>query len=241
MKTHELYFYAKSIFLMLSLLVYSSYSTTAQTQPVVSNTEMIGKVQRTGLKTSITFSEKKVENAWKDYLKTFGKVSSSKDELIVGTAKIPKISDKPIRLISKVAKESDNSAYIFCVFDMGVGYITNEDNRYGSAEEFMKDFALKMYRDEYGEQIKDAEKIFTNAQKDEEKLIEKDVDWAKEIQRAKQDITDMENKIQERKAKIVDLEKQIEENIATKKRAAEEKERNRIIVEEMKMKLGEIR
>ncbi len=241
MKKYQFNTFLKSIFLMLPLMVYGSCLSIAQTQVVMPHNEMIGKTQRTGLKTSIDFSEKKVESAWKDYLKTFGKVASSKNELTVTAAKVSQISDKPIRLISKVVKESNDRAYVFCVFDMGAGYITREDRRYELAERFMKDFALKMYRDEYGEQIKEAEKTFANAQNTEKKLIEKDEEWAKEIQKARQSIIDMENKIQEARAKIIDLEKQIIDNKSTKAKAAEEVEQNRIVVEQMKVKLGEIK
>lgn len=241
MKKYQFYTFTKSIFLMLSLLIYSHYSSTAQTQTVVNHAEMIGKTQRTGLKTSVAFSERDVERAWKDYLKNFGRVSSRRGQFTMSSAKIPIISEKPIRIISKVAEESDKSTYIFCAFDMGAGYITNRDSRYSSAEGFMKDFAIKMYRDEYGEKIEDAEKTFANAQDTEKKLIEKDEEWAKEIQEARRDIIDMENKIQETRAKIIDLEKQIIDNRTNKMRAAEEVQQNKIIVEQMKVKLGEIK
>ncbi len=173
-------------------------------------------------------------------MKKTGKVSSSKNIFEVETAKIPSISPQPIRLTSKVVEENNNSSYVFCAFDLGTGYITSADSRYSLAEKFLKDFAVKMYRDEYAEQIAAAEKVLLNSQKNQEKLVEKDADWTKEIQNNQQDIVELEKKIQDKKAKIVELNQQIETNKTTKLRAAEETERARKVVEQMKLKLGTI-
>jgi predicted RNase H-like nuclease (RuvC/YqgF family) len=229
--------------LALSLIGFICSLAPIWAQPsstVSSHNEVVDKVQRTGLKVSIAFGDRKVKDAWESYLKKTGKVSSSKSTFEVETAKIPSISPQPIRLMSKVVEESNNSAYVFCAFDLGTGYITSADSRYTSAEKFLKDFAVKMYRDEYAEQIAAAEKVLGNAQKNQEKLVEKDADWNKEIQNSQQDIVELEKKIQDKKAKIVELNQQIETNKTTKLRAAEETERARKVVEQMKLKLGTI-
>jgi predicted RNase H-like nuclease (RuvC/YqgF family) len=216
------------------------YAQAYKTATVSSHNENIGKVQRTGLKISVAFSEKRVKDAWENYLKKFGKVSSSKGVFEMEVAKIPSISAQPIRIVSKVSEESNSSAYVFCAFDLGTGYITSADSHYGAAEKFMKDFVLKVYRDEYGEQIAAAEKVLNTNIRNQEKLVEKDNDWNKEIQNNQQDIVDLEKKIQEKKAKIVELNQQIETNKTTKLKAAEETDRARKQVEQMKAKLGEI-
>lgn len=224
------------------LIVFSCLGLTingllAQKILISSHSEIIGNIPRTGLKTSIAFSPKKVADAWENYIKKYGKVSSPKGIYEVETAKIPAISDRSIRLVSKIVEEA-NTAYVFCSFDLGAGYISPKDSQYIFAEKFMKDFALKTYQDEYGEELATAEKTFNNAQKNQEKLIEKDTNWAKQTQSMEQEIADMERKIQERKIKIIEVNRQIEENKNTKVKAADEVERSRRMVEQIKVKLG---
>jgi hypothetical protein len=229
-----------NIFFLAFIFLGGYVSAQGYKATISSHNENIGKVQRTGLKTSVGFGEKKVKDAWETYLKKFGKVSSSKGVYEMEAAKIPSISPQPVRIVSKVNEESNSAAYVFCAFDLGTGYISSQDSRYGAAEKFMKDFLLKVYRDEYGEQVAAAEKALNTSIRNQEKLVEKDNDWAKEIQNNQQDIIELERKIQEKKAKIVELNQQIETNKTTKLKAAEETERARKVVEQMKAKLGEI-
>lgn len=230
----------KSFILVFSWFLCSNNFILAQTSYVSSENELINKVQRTGLKTSLNFSSKQVGDAWQNYLKKYGKVSSRRNIYKIDAAKIPDISDRPIGIISKVDQQTDNSAYVFCSFDIGSEYISVGDNRYQAAERFMNDFSLSMYRDEYSKEIADAENTFDDAQKNLEDLIKKEQDWDKNIQSSQKDIENMQNKIQDERNNITKLHQSIQDNQTTKREAAEKVERLRSVVADMKVKLQQI-
>jgi hypothetical protein len=228
------------LYASLGLILAINSLNAQQIVVVTEHTDMVGKISRTGLKTSIGYSEKKVADAWKSYLNSFGKVSASKGIFEVEVAKITAISPQPIRIMSKVVEESNSNAYVFCSFDVGNVYITTKDSRYDAAEKFLKDFVIKMSRDDYSQQVSAAEKTLNESQKNQEKLLEKDRDWAKQVQNSEQDIIDMEKKINDKKVKIAELKSSIEANLITKRSAAEETETARKTLEQMRVKLGAI-
>jgi hypothetical protein len=209
---------------------------------VASGSETVDKVQRAGLKTFVSFDKKKVADAWEEYLRKNAKckTESSKGVITAEKATIPAISNMPIRIISKVDDNGKNEAFVFAAFDVGSGYVTSGDSRYAAAERFMRDFVVKMYRDEYGDQLGNAEKAYLAAQKTQEKLAEKEKDWQKEVVDSNKDIADMQKKIEEKKQKIAELNKQIEDNKINKQKAADETEKTKKAYEQMKAKLGEI-
>ena len=226
--------------------LFVSFSLFAQ-RPTISVTpgsEIINKIQRTGLKTYVSFDDNKTGNAWADYLrknnKGKGRVESSKNTYTMETITIPSISEKPIRMMSVVQQDEKDKSFVFAAFDLGSGYINSADSHYATAEKFMRDFALKMYRDEYGNQLDDAEKAFLAAQKAQQKLADKEQSMQKDIQNSNQDILDMQKKIEDKKQKIADLTKQIEDNKIAKQKAADETDKTKKAFEQMKSKLGDI-
>jgi hypothetical protein len=228
----------KIVYLILVVLALPAF---AQRVGVSGATENIDKIQRTGLKTVIDFDRKKVADAWESYLRKYGKVSSSKNIFTMEAAKITTISDRPVRIVSKVESDGKDKSYVFYAIDAGSAYITSGDSRYGAAEQLLKDFAIKMYKDAYGDQVGEAEKVYNAALKSQTKLTEKDKDMQKDIQNANNDIAEMEKKIEEKKKNITDWTAQIENNKVAKVKAAEEVDRTKKIVDQMKLKMGEIR
>ncbi len=105
---------------------------TAQHNSVQPAEKTVQKTPRRGLQTSIKMDESLVNDTWESYLKKFGRVESSKRVYTMENAKIPALSDKPVRVISTL-EEKEGTCTIFCAFDLGSAYVTSGSSGYAAA------------------------------------------------------------------------------------------------------------
>ena len=230
----------KKNLLIIGFLCFAGYSYGQQIN-IVSANETVEKIQRTGLKVHLNHPESEVSDGWKDYLRKFGKVESSGHNYVVNEGKVSSISNKPVRLVSKVEQDGKNESYVFLAVDNGKDYITAGDPQYLATQQFLKDFAIKMHKNVWGDKVEDAEKIVSTAQRDFDKKVDKDKDLNKAIEKSKQNVIDYQKKIEAEQAKQVELGKQVVENKKAIESSAVELEKAKKEHEAMKTKLGEIK
>ena len=179
-------------------------------QTVLPGSQEIDKAPYQGLYVTTKIDDKYLERYWEQYLKQFGKVSSSRGSVYrVSPASISNISTDPINLASKVSS-SKGISQVFIYLDLGNGtYVTQGSKGYSEAEAFLKQFAESaILQDEARvteEAMKDSEKGFNKLtrngeglKKDIEKATRKLADLNKELEANIKDVataqTDLEAK-----------------------------------------------
>lgn len=188
---------------------------------------------RRGLQTTIRMDAGIATDAWENYLKKFGRVESSRRVYTMENAKIVALSDKPIRIISTI-EEKDGSCTIFCAFDLGTAYITNQHSGYASAESFMQQFVQQVYEAERNEQLKIAEKALAEAQRASEKRTNEGESLVRGQERNRNEKASLQRKLEENKQEAEKLVQDVETNKREQQAAALEVEKKRRAVEEVK-------
>jgi hypothetical protein len=180
----------KAIVLALGLLV--AHFGMAQT--ALPGKQEIDKTQFEGLYITSKIEEKYLANYWENFLKQYGKVSSSRGGVYrVAGATISNISTDAINLASKVSS-SRGISQVFVYLDLGNGtYVTQGSKGYAETEAMLKKFAedAQLYDDSRisEEALKDSEKatnkLVRNGEglkKDIEKTTKKLEDYKKELE-----------------------------------------------------------
>lgn len=224
--------------LFVGLLTAKSFSQKIQ---VLESSETIDRVSKTGLYTIIELDSKNVEKAWERHLKTYGKLESSKDILIIPVAKINEVSSQNCIVSSKVQSTS-KGAKIWWAIDLGNSYATPENNNraYKAAEKILHDFVLNCYKEDINEQIKDAEKALSTAVKNHEKEIKEGEQLVKNVERNKQQKEKLQQELEENAKELERLKRDIEQNKVDQKSTDENIEKMKKAVEVVKEKLNRI-
>jgi chromosome segregation ATPase len=225
----------------LLALLYCTLVTSIQAQKinVLSGEENIQKINRQGFKTTLKLSEKTVSRAWEDYLKDFGKVESSKGVYTVPTARIKTLSEKPVHIISKIA-EDKNGTTVFYAIDMGNAFITQQSSQASEAQKFLQDFAIKVYQQEFGDELKSAEKELASALKQQERRTQETENLLKDIERKKEEQKTLQQKLEDNKKDLEKLEKQVTSSKKDQTESVAEVEKQKKAVEEVKQKFSSI-
>ncbi len=219
------------------LLLYAGLvvPAAAQQNPVQSAEKTIQKTPRKGLQTSFLMDASLVNDTWESYLKKFGRVESSKRVYTMENAKIPALSDKPVRVISTV-EENKGTCTIFCAFDLGSAYVTSGSSGYAAAESFMQQFIRQMYEAERDEKLRLAEKALAEAVRGQEKRTNEGESLVRSQERNRNEKANFERKLQENKQEAEQLVKDVDANKREQQAAAGEVEQKRRAVEEVKAK-----
>ncbi|CAA9266815.1 MAG: hypothetical protein AVDCRST_MAG56-2819 [uncultured Cytophagales bacterium] len=224
------------LYLCLFLLYAGSVApAAAQQNPVQSAEKTIQKMPRKGLQTSIQMDESLVNDTWESYLKKFGRVESSKRVYTMENAKIPALSDKPVRVISTV-EENKGTCTIFCAFDLGTAYVTSGSSGYAAAESFMQQFIRQVYEAERDARLRVAEKALAEAVRGQEKRTNEGESLVRAQERNRNEKANLERKLQENKQEAEQLVKDVDTNKREQQAAAQEVEQKRRAVEEVKAK-----
>jgi hypothetical protein len=218
-------------------LLYAGLATPAAAQRthIQPSEKTVQKMPRRGLQTTIHMDEGIVIDAWESYLKKFGRVESSKRVYTMENAKIAALSDKPVRVISTI-EEKDGACTIFCAFDLGTAYITNQSSGYASAESFLQQFVQQAYEAERNEQLKIAEKALAEAERAREKRTNEGESLVRSQERNRNEKASLERKLEENKQEAEKLVRDVETNKREQQTAALEVEKKRRAVEEVKAK-----
>jgi len=207
----------------------------AQRNQIQSAEKVIQKMLRRGLQTSIQMDESLVNDTWESYLKKFGRVESSKQTYTVENAKVPALSDKPVRIISTI-EENKGTCTIFCAFDLGTAYVTSQSSGYASAESFMQQFVQQLYEAERNERLKEAEKALAEAVRTQEKRTNEGENLIRAQERNRNEKASLERKQEENKQDAERLVRETETNKRDQQTAAEQVTQKRRAVEAVKAK-----
>ncbi len=129
-----------------------------------------GAAQRTiegqavpGWATALPLNRRRVEKAWAERLRRWGKVKSSKSVYLVESALIPAISLNPVRVASLTEKTADGVVVFLAVADAD-GYLTAQDANAEMLVDFLEDFARQAFRDEKARDVAEAAKQLRQAE-----------------------------------------------------------------------------
>ncbi len=131
----------------------------------------IGAAQRTiagqtvpGWASALPLDRRRVEKAWADRLRRWGKVKSSKSVYTLESALLPAISLNPVRVVSLTEKMTDGVVIFLAVADAD-GYLTAQDEKADLMVGFLESFAQQAFRDEKARDVALAEKQLAQAER----------------------------------------------------------------------------
>lgn len=179
----------KLIVLALGLLV-ANFSIA---QTALPGKQEIDKTQFEGLYITSKIEEKYLSNYWENFLKQYGKVSSSRGGVYkVAGASISNISTDPINLSSKVSS-SRGISQVFVYLDLGNGsYVTQGSKGYAETEAMLKKFTEDA-------QLLDNARMTEEVMKDSEKAFNK---LTRNGEGLKKDIEKLNRKLEETKKEL---------------------------------------
>lgn len=158
---------------IIGLLLLLSSVCLAQSIQITDKEQPVDGVLRRGQQLSVALDHKVVEKSWKEYLgRKAGKVKYSKGVYTVEGAVIDSISATPMRVLSTVGSDAQGS-YVWWSLDMGVAYVdkASTPEAYAAAENFMSDFARKLYRDDVLRQINAAEDVLRATKAEQDRVV----------------------------------------------------------------------
>lgn len=169
-------------------------SFIAEAQTVLPGKQEIDKTSFEGLYVTTKIDEKYLGKYWEDYLKQYGKVSSSRGGVYrVPTASIPSISSSSINLASQVSSKKSLSQ-VFIYLDLGNGaYVTQGTKGYAEAELFLKKFAedAVLY-----DEARVAEEAMKESEKNFSKLTRKGETLKKDIEKTKKELANLKKDLE---------------------------------------------
>ena len=144
----------------------------AQTVIVEDDSKNVQGTKRKGISTKIRLDADFVSDAWKDYLKNYGRVSSSGSDYTIENPEIPGITSGAgtSYLYSTIKKERE-STLVFLSVDLGNGFPEDGSPEYVELKELLHKFGVKVYRADVQIQIDDAEKAVEATVKLQDKTI----------------------------------------------------------------------
>ncbi|MDX5346229.1 MAG: DNA repair ATPase [Hymenobacteraceae bacterium] len=155
----------------------------------VKETEMdVNGIPRIGQQIRIQLDSKVVEKAWEKELEAnAGKVKTSKGVATVDRAELKPVSKTPIRILSTVSTKPEGT-FVWWAVDLGNSYVSKDatPDEYAAAEEFLKGFARKLYREDVQKQIAEAEKVLSSTQAEEARVVKKAEDIKASIEKNRQ-------------------------------------------------------
>ncbi|MFY8185360.1 MAG: hypothetical protein ACOVLD_04765 [Bacteroidia bacterium] len=217
--------------IILFAALFTSASLFSQSVSISESSESFSSGNHNALVATFKHSDKdKVEKEWKNLIKDFNPehVNDKKHEYFFDNTKFTAISANTIDVYSIVFAK-DGEVRLMATFDLGGAYASSSSHSKEMAyfKVIMKDFAIKMVKQDLEEKVKDATKLL-------EKTTDKRKDLEKDNKNLDQDIIDYKEKIKKAENKIEENKKEIE----TKKKEEGEQQK---AVEELKKKIGEVK
>jgi hypothetical protein len=178
--------------LIIALTFFLGYISEAQT--VLPGKQEIDKSSFEGLYVTTKIDEKYLSKYWEEYLKQYGKVSSSRGGVYrAASASIPSISSFSINLASQVSSKKSLSQ-VFIYLDLGNGsYITQGTKGYAEAELFLKKFAEDaiLY-----DEARVAEEAMKESEKNFSKLTRKGETLKKDIEKTEKELANLKKDLE---------------------------------------------
>ena len=145
-------------------------------------------------------SAKFVEAEWKEYMKSYGKVSRVKSakETVVEDVQILDIGGVNRLNVYSLAEENADGTKMIVWFDTGAGFISSEafPKEYVSGVKFLKDFASKVKVDQVTMELEEQEKVLSKVENNLTKLQRENEMLHKIIEDSKKRIAQAESDIE---------------------------------------------
>lgn len=194
-----------SVFLLMAGLCH------AQSVQIEEKEQSINGILRRGQQLSVQLDPKIVEKTWKEHLTSkAGKLKYNKGVYTTEKAVLDTISATPMRLVSTVGSDAQGS-YVWWNLDMGTAYVDKNatPKEYAAAENFMRDFAKKVYREDVFRQINQAEDVLAATKLEQDRVVKQ----ANDIQLTIEKNAKRKQELQAELARNAEELKQLEQNV----------------------------
>ena len=227
----------------LALLFFSAITslTFAQTVTITESDQIINKIRRTGLSTTLELDEKFVSNLWKKELKEFGKTTKDGDITVIEVGSMPSVTSGNVRIYSKTEKNGNQGTIVWIAVDMGDAFITKSHSKVSSVEKILKDFGIKAYTEDINIQIADAEKAVDKASKDNDKIVKDGEKLSTNLEQNATQKQSLEKQLEENAKQKVELEAEIEQNKSDQAASTKDVEKMNKALELVKNKINLIK
>ncbi|SDX90920.1 hypothetical protein [Hymenobacter psychrophilus] len=233
----------RSVLFPLLLVLVSSVAGFAQTSPVDETEMAIKGIPRKGQRISMQLDSKRVEESWKKQLDSqFGnKVKSDKGIYTMDGVVIDALSKTPVRVISKVDAVPTGTT-IWWSIDLGNAYLSKDATpvEWKSAEGYLKDFSVKLYREDMAVQVMAAEKSLQQAQDQHIAVIAKADAFKRDIEKNKQKKVEIQQQLAQNGAELQQLNNQVDTNLKEQEGARADIVNMRVALEAVKERLNKI-
>ncbi len=170
-----------------------------------------------------------VDGAWKEYMKSYGKVTKIKSakETVVSDVQILDIGGVNRLNLYSLSEEVGNGTKMVVWIDMGSGFVSSQayPKEYVAGVNFLKDFGRKVKLDMVTQELEDQEKLVTKAESNLTKL--------------KRENDSLYKVIEDSKKRIAQAEQDIEQNIKNQELSQKEVEAQKSALGDVQKKLDE--
>ncbi|MFT2010096.1 DNA repair ATPase [Pontibacter sp. 13R65] len=234
----------KTRLLLAGVLVFTTMFAKAQTVRVEEREQPIEGVARRGQQLTVELDPKLVEKSWKEHLgQKAGKVKYRKGVYSIDGAVIDTISSTPLKVLSKVGNNSEEGSYVWWSLDMGTAYVDKSATpaEYAAAENFMRGFARKVYRQDVLRQINEAEDVLRTTKLEQDRVVKQANDIQLSIEKNRKKRQELEAELAKNAEELKQLELTVEENVAQQELSRKQVLEMEKSVEGVRLKLQSIK
>ena len=178
----------------------------AQKSPVDETDMTIKGIPRKGQRVTMQLDNKRVEDAWAKQLgERFGnKLKADKGIYTLDGVVIDEITKTPVRVISKVDPTPTGTS-VWWSIDLGNAYLSKDatPTQWTTSEEYLKNFARMLYRQDLAIQMQEAERALLNSQNNHNLVIAKQDDIKKDIEKNKLKKADIQQQLAQNAAEML--------------------------------------
>ncbi|MET3540665.1 hypothetical protein ABID22_001378 [Pontibacter aydingkolensis] len=228
---------------LLVMLLMVAGICQAQQVKVEESEQTVNGVLRRGQQLTVQLDPKFVEKFWKDHLANkAGKVKYSKGVYTIENAVVDTISNKPMRVLSTVGSGT-NGSYVWWSLDMGVAYVDKSatPQEYAAAENFMRGFARKVYREDVLRQINEAEDVLRATKQEQDRVVKQANDIQLNIDKNKKRKQELEAELVRNANDLKQLEQEVINNQTQQEVSRQRVQDMEKAVEAARAKLQQIR
>ena len=215
----------------------------AQKSPVDETDMAIKGIPRKGQRVTMQLDNKRVEDAWSKQLnERFGnKVKADKGIYTMDGVVIDEITKTPVRVISKVDPTPTGTS-VWWSIDLGNAYLSKDATpaQWTASEEYLKNFARMLYRQDLAIQMQEAERALLNSQNNHNLVIAKQDDIKKDIEKNKQKKADIQQQLAQNAAEMLQLNNTVDLNLKEQEAARADIVNMRIALEAVKERMNKI-
>lgn len=214
----------------------------AQSIEIREKEQEVNGVKRRGQQLVVQLDHKTVEKAWKEHLQGMGKVKTSRGVFTVEGAAISAVSEEPLQIISTVNSDALGS-YVWWSLDTGLTYVGKSTTpaAYAAAEDLLRGFAKKLYRDDVLRQINEAEEVLRATKAEQERVVKEANSIQASIEKNRQHKLELEAALQRNAEELKQLEQNVQHNARQQELSRQRVQEMEQAVEAVRAKLSEIK